>query len=289
MNKSQLLIELPSMLSHIVTKRGRVLRDGGSSGVSTLIKDTSKAWVATSVPSSAKKLPWDEAHEVAAKLKKEFGSAVYVEPEALAGRFHQLTSPSPEQPDEFGTHQNPLVAATSPGPTGFGTGATGFEGMFTHNFDPMAISGVSQRGNSRGSTSFGPGASLGLGSSLDPLAGHMHLGPHIPSAADFLPKEVAQMLGQTEAPAQASLEFAPLHFAEGFSELPEATQKMFEVEAAQLMTSAQSVGINIIDDYSALVALALQPDISKALRKFLEHATAGSKSADKTEGPVEAS
>jgi hypothetical protein len=64
---------------------------------------------------------------------------------------------------------------------------------------------------------------------------------------------------------------------------------MFEVEAAQLMTCAQSVGINITDDYSALVALALQPNISKALRKFLEHATAGSKSADQTEGPVEAS
>lgn len=94
MNKSsQLLIELPSMLSHIVTKRGRVLRDGGSSGVSTLLKEKSKAWVATSVAATTKKQPWDEAHEVAAKLKKEFGSAVYVEPDGTAGRFQELTSP----------------------------------------------------------------------------------------------------------------------------------------------------------------------------------------------------
>jgi hypothetical protein len=269
MNKSQLLIELPSMLSHIVAKRGRVLRDGGSSGVSTLMKDKTKAWVATSVPSSANKLPWDEAHEVAAKLKKEFGSAVYVEPQATAGRFRQLTSPNstPTEPDNMGSMPaNPLLAATSAGPRGFGALAAGPGSMFAPTLNPMALGGDHKGGQA----AFG----LPAGGS-DQLAGHM---PQMPSIADFLPKEVADLLVQADKGSSGiELDWPAIRSAHGFVDLPTATQMMFEVEAAQLMNNGYQpqVGLDIIDEYSALVVLAMQPNISKVLRKFLDTATAG--------------
>lgn len=260
MNKSsQLLIELPSMLSHIVTKRGRVLRDGGSSGVSTLLKEKSKAWVATSVAATTKKQPWDEAHEVAAKLKKEFGSAVYVEPDGTAGRFQELTSPGTSL--DFDSKEGADPFAGRPfGQQQFGQGQNqnigGFAGL-------VNIGCRASRGQ--------PG---GLGG-FDSMMGM----PSIPSPTDFLPKQVCDLMGAKSTDGKAGkpkLSFPALRSAPGFSELPEAPQQMFEVEAAQLMNNGyqSQTGLDVVDDYSAIVVLALQNGISKALKKFVEQATA---------------
>lgn len=186
MKKStQLLVELPSMLGHIVTKRGRLLRDGGSRGVSTLLKSKDKSWLATSIEASG----WDAAHEVAAKLKREFGRSVYVERDE-EGRFCELTGPNQAQADDnafgspgadFGTDFG-LPA----GPSDSQRGASSFAGAMS----PFCASGSGSDRFGIGVGGFGGGKRNGHSS--HPYAAHM---PHIPSAADFLPKHVTDMMG----------------------------------------------------------------------------------------------
>lgn len=269
--QTQLLIELPSMHAHIVTKRGRLLRDGGSRGVSTLLKSKDKSWLATTIERNTNANGWNAAHEVAAKLKREFGRSVYVEPDG-EGRFRELTNPNAAKADDnaFGSSGD--------------FGLTGAAGMNDRGASPfggaMSPFGVSDLGS--GSDPFGGIGGFGVRgnrNSSDPFAAHM---PHIPSAADFMPKHVADMMGlgankeSGGGSKKKSLKFAALHTAYGWSELAEPTQMMFEVEAAQLMNNGfqSQVGLEVVDDYSALVVLALQPAISHALRNFIDKGTA---------------
>lgn len=263
MKKStHLLVEMPSMLGNIVTKRGRLLRDGGSRGVSTLLKSKDKSWLATTIEASG----WDAAHKVAAKLKREFGQSVYAEPDG-EGRFRELTSP-----ETNGAFDNELGADLGmPGMGASGPGASPHFGSsgspFGANSDLFGGIGGFCRNNSR---------------SNDPFSANM---PHIPSATDFLPKHVTDMMGmgaskEASASRKKSLKFAALHTVSGWLELAESTQKMFEVEAAQLMNNGfqSEAGLDVVDDYSALVVLAFQPGISHALRNFIEQGTVGSAS-----------
>lgn len=257
-----LLVEMPSTLGHIVAKRKRLLRDGGSTGVSILLKENDTSWIKSSVTG---RVEWDAAHETAARIKKEFGKDVYVEPEGQAGRFQERMMPE----SMMAENQDGLNPLTGAGP-GFdnpllrqmqnlnqGFGANRGSGMF-----PSMPGMPSMPGSGRNNP-------FDMAKAMDPMAGLM---PHIPSINDFIPNMGQNVEGQEGHSGKAKLSFEPIREASGFLELPEATQKMFEVEAAQAMATGINVGIAITDSESALMALALQPTISKALKKFLEKA-----------------
>lgn len=280
---TQMLVEMPAMLGTIVTKRGRVLRDGGSKGASTLLKSKEKMWVATSVQRAATSGDpqsagsginpgddWDSAHAVAAKLKSEFGKSIYVEPEG-AGRFHEIVSPPVDS-------MMPSAASGS----GFGQAApAGFGSPFSSHGNRPSGSGIIN-GGGIGAGMFGLNSAMAGRGMTDPLAA---IRPYWPSADDFMARPEADLLSQfgdgdtaNSNGRKKKLQFSALRTARGWSELAESTQQMFEVEAAQLTSNGlqSQLGMTVVDEYSALAVLVLQPGISKALRRFIEQATASS-------------
>lgn len=249
--KSTLLVELPQTISHIVQKRGRVLRDGSCKGISVRLKGRNSSWLETSVTAKSE-LPWDAAHNLAAKLKKEFGVSVYVEPESLPGLFHELTTHNFDRHDAW--FSGPLAVLTQNKQPNQGPAC--FLGSNTGLSNPGQDTGVH----------------LNIG---DPLTSIM---PQNQSPLDFLPQQARNAIGMCDrytTELQMSLDFPPLASAQGFQNLSESIQKMFEVEAAQLMNnvSQSHIGLNETADYSALSVLAMQLGISKTLRTFLERAT----------------
>jgi hypothetical protein len=255
---SQLLLELPATISHIISKRGRVLRDGGSKGVSPLLTGQSSAWVSTEVVTRSGANPWDLAHEVAGKLSKEFGTSIYVEPPA-SGRFHKMISP--EAPAE--TNQDAFNASTAPS-----------------RLSSSAIS-INQPGLGVQHTGLGRGLGMGMGSAMGAhMPGRPGAGPGtaIPSRHGTEPVADTTVHGREGSRKHANngdLSFPALRSAKSFKTLPAASQMMFEVEAAQVMnSSAPQPGqpAQAMDDQSTLMLLAFQPGISDRLKAVLEKA-----------------
>jgi hypothetical protein len=254
---SQLLLELPATISHIINKRGRVLRDGGSKGVSPLLTGQSSAWVSTDVVTRSGANPWDLAHEVAGKLSKEFGTSIYVEPPA-SGRFHKMISP--EAPAE--THQDAFQASAAP------------SRLFS-----SAIS-INQPGLGVQHTGLGRGLGMGISAMGAHMPGRPGAGPGTAIPTRHGTEPVADTTvhgreGSRKHASQSDLSFPALRSAQSFKALPAASQMMFEVEAAQVMNSnAPQPGqpAQAMDDQSTLMLLAFQPDISNRLKAVLEKA-----------------
>jgi hypothetical protein len=255
---SQLLLELPATISQMINKRGRVLRDGGSRGVSPLLAGQSSAWISTEAATTSDANPWDLAHEVAGKLRKELGTSVYVEP-AASGRFHKMISP--EAPAE--ANQDAFHASAAPS-----------------RHSSTAIS-VNQPGLGVQHTGLGRGLGMGIGGMGAHMPGKRGPGPGTamyPSRHGIEPVTNTTMHGREGSRKHANngdLSFPALRSANSFKALPAASQMMFEVEAAQVMNASAPQPAQpalAIDDQSTLMLLAFQPGISKSLRAVLEKA-----------------
>lgn len=258
MNKSQLLLELPPTLSHIVTKRGRVLRDGGSTGVSTLLSGSNSVWISTEVSARGEANVWDLAHEVSSRLKKEFGSAVYVEP-AAAGRFHSMISPDVEN---RASRESPYTNAPLSGSPGSAV-SINQPGMGFQSAGSLVGSGRGMSMPNARSAHFAHRGVPGSGAVI----------PSMAAADQFDLRARHNRDGSEHSPRQPDLSCPALRSARSFKALPAASQMMFEVEASQIMSSiSQPYGQLALDDHSMLMLLAFQPGISKSLRAVLEKA-----------------
>jgi hypothetical protein len=258
MNKSQLLLELPPTLSHIVTKRGRVLRDGGSSGVSTLLSGNKSVWISTEVSDRGEATVWDLAHEVSSRLKKEFGSAVYVEP-AAAGRFHYMISSDVEsRASRESSYQNAPLSGIHGSAVSINQPGMGFQSAGSH----MGSGRVMSMPNAR-TAHFAHRGVPGSGAVI----------PSMAAADQFDLRARHNRDGSEHSGQQRDLSCPALRSARSFKALPAASQMMFEVEASQIMSSvSQPSGQPALDDQSTLMLLAFQPGISNRLKAVLEKA-----------------
>ncbi len=228
-NGPTMLIELAHVTRIIILKRGRLLRDCGSRSLSFLQARGDKSWLVGSLASPWPNA-WDASHDLARRLKQEFGEHVYVEPDGKPGRYHELASLGDSG---LGASPSEEGSAGSIGHSGIsgGFGMTNQGGLFRppshHDFLPNVGAG------------FNTGSGNLSGSEPDLN------GP------------------RTTFPALATVP--------GWDELHECTKAMFAVEAAQITRDGYQAitGITVVDDASRIVALALQPNISKALKRFL--------------------
>lgn len=224
-----MLIELPHVTRVIILKRGRLLRDCGSRSLSFLQTRGDKSWLVGSLAEPFLNA-WDASHDLARRLKQEFGAHVYVEPDGKPGRYHELASL---------------------GDSGLGA---------------MSASDTGSAGSLGHSNTFGGFGMVNQGGLFRP-----------PSHHDFLPNVGAGFTGSGGlSGSEPDLNgprttFPALSTVPGWDELHECTKAMFEVEAAQITRDGYQVvtGITVVDDASRIVALALQPNISKALKRFL--------------------
>ncbi len=225
-----MLIELPHVTRIIILKRGRLLRDCGSRSLSFLQTRGDKSWLVGSLANPFLN-SWDASHDLARRLHQEFGAHVYVEPDGKPGRYHELASLG-----DSGLGAMSPPEAAFPGSLGYG----GISGGF----------GMTSQGGL-----FRP-----------------------PSHHDFLPNVGAgfntgsgNLSGSEPDLNGPRTTFQALATVPGWDELHECTKAMFEVEAAQITRDGYQAitGITVVDDASRIVALALQPNISKALKRFL--------------------
>ena len=235
-----LLIEVSHMTRQIILKRKRLLREGGHRSLAALTFRGGKSWLAGAMKAPNAN-PWDAAHEMANRLKSEFGEQVYVEPDGKPGRYHELMSS-----DSGGTVSGSNL---HPGSMDFGMGNS-----HASNF-PLSHIGISNSGRSVGAgpqppnpNDFLPRHSHGIGASVDPRGVNPDTASRAPSTT-----------------------FPTLATVAGWNDLPEMTRAMMEVEAAQLSQSGfhHVAGIEVVDDVSRLLMLARQPNLSKALKRFL--------------------
>ncbi len=259
MNKStQLVLEVPATLSHIFTKRGRVLLNGGSKGLSTLLSGNNSVWISTEVSAGGEANVWDLAHEVSSRLKKEFGSAVYVEP-AASGRFHSMISPDLEnRASRESSYTNAPLSGIHGSAVSINQPGMGFQSASSHGGSGRGISMPNAR-----SAHFAHRGVPGSGAVI----------PSMAAADQFDLRTRYNRDGSEQSPRQRDLSCPALRSARSFKALPAASQMMFEVEASQIMSSiSQPSGQSAMDDHSMLMLLAFQPGISKSLRAVLEKA-----------------
>jgi hypothetical protein len=256
--KQTILIEASHRLGHIVMKRRRLHLNGGASGLQMAMRRPDKSWLSAYV--EACENPWDAAHSAAAKLKAELKEQVYAEPGEKAGRFSELTAPDMPMGDSsgmegFNPNPNPDRSAN------FGA-------------SPFALPGAPGGGNIHGMPGFGSSFVPGIPHSGGFAGfGNMQM-PTVPDPLAFLPAQVRGMLGgqaQEKSHSKGRLTCPALYELPGWSELPEALQQMFEVEACQVLAE-HSFGLDVDGGLSKLLAAPL----SKALRKFLDGAFSAS-------------
>ena len=237
-----LLIEVSHMTRQIILKRKRLLREGGHRSLSALTFRGGKSWLAGAMKAPNAN-PWDAAHEMANRLKSEFGEQVYVEPDGKPGRYHELMSSS-------GSGGTVSGSSLHPGSIDFGMGSS-------HSSNsPLNHIGIGNSGRLVGA------------------------GPQPPNPNDFLPRHshgvgASAMNSSGVTPDTGSrapsTTFPTLATVAGWNDLPEMTRAMMEVEAAQLSQSGfhHVAGIEVVDDVSRLLMLARQPNLSKTLKRFL--------------------
>jgi hypothetical protein len=273
------LLEMPELLSHLIMKRGQMLRGRRTRTLCYLGKGGSKSWLEAKLipsPGESTEESWDKAHDLAARFKCELHSDVYVEPAGEHGRFKELISPTigaePADSDDF------LY-----GYPGGGSGLGASMGSFLVPGMPSAFGDTINGHNSGRSNPFG----MGMGNAN--LPGMPHIQDPI---KELLPPQVRQAMGMggtsggaTDKGKRLELEFPALRELPGWSALPEGKQKMFEVEAAQLSSGGllspdnkQGLGdsdirglpvVATFGDDRALAALTTHPKISAALKCFL--------------------
>lgn len=228
-NGPTMLIELPHVTRIIILKRGRLLRDCGSRSLSFLQTRGDKSWLVGSLANPFLN-SWDASHDLARRLHQEFGEHVYVEPDGKPGRYHELASLGDSG-----------LGAMSPSDAG--------------SAGSLCQGGISGGGMVNHGGLFRP-----------------------PSHHDFLPNVGAgfntgsgNLSGSEPDLNGPRTTFPALATVPGWDELHECTKAMFEVEAAQITRDGYQAitGITVVDDASRIVALALQPNISKSLKRFL--------------------
>ena len=270
------LIEMGDQMRHIIMKRHYFLRSTRARTLFCREKIAGKSWleVALIEKPKADTLPWDQAHNLAERFKAELKADVFVEPANLAGRHHQLTAPknsvNPLNGDEHGNgnrgHGTFGFDPTTPG-VGAGTGMDVFGGS------------VRRSGPSSGQFGIG-GANVGMGmgvSGLSKIPGMPSI-PGMPNIAgfqnpaDFLPAHVREALSFGDDKKSSEITLPALRELPAFSELPEATKLMFEVEAVQVLQGLMAQVGPSEHSEGSLVALTKLDNVSKRLKRFLAEA-----------------
>ncbi|MFA7340444.1 MAG: hypothetical protein WC028_26920 [Candidatus Obscuribacterales bacterium] len=266
------LIEMSHALRHIIMKRSYFLRSARARTLFCREKIAGKSWLEVALIEKPKAdvLPWDQAHNLAERFKAELKSDVFVEPAHPAGRHHQLTAP-----------KNPANLLNE---SEHGNGNSGH----AFGFDPataagigagMEIFGGSVRRSGPGSGQFGlGGVNVGMGvSGFSNIPGLPNI-PGMPNIAgfqnlaDFLPAHVREALSFGDDKKSSEITLPALRELPAFSELPEATKLMYEVEAVQVLQGLMAqVGPSEYSEGS-LVALTKLDNVSKRLKRFLAEA-----------------
>jgi hypothetical protein len=261
-SKSTFMIEMSEHLRHIIMRRNYLLRSAKSKKLQCREQIAGKSWL--EVDFVAKKtdvVAWDQAHYLAEKFRAELKADVFVEPAYEAGRYHQQTAPLDWGKSHFGSGEQ--------------------RDSYLDNsiaLDPMAAIGLSQGGrqNRHAGSHF---SVFGRGSGISGFSGSFAGMPSVPSMpnvggmqspTDFLPAHVREALSYGQKSSEIVL--PSLRELEAFGELPETTQKMFEVEAVQLLQGL-TAGVEASEhNEQSLSALSKLPKVSKRLKQFLAKA-----------------
>lgn len=246
------LIEMSHPLRHIIMKRSYFLRSTRARTLFCLEQIAGKSWLEVSLAEKPKNdvLPWDQAHNLAARFKAELKADVFVEPAQEEGRHHKLTVSDTADPfaNDANAHEPHGGAfAFDPKARVFGGSVRASGPGFGSQF---GMSGF-------GMTGFGAGGVPGIADV-----------PGMPSD-DFLPAHVREALSFCEKSGEMVL--AALRLLSAFGKLPEATQNMYEVEATQLLL-AMTAQLGAAEQELGLVALLQHPGTSKHLSRFLAEA-----------------
>lgn len=246
------LLEMSQPLRHIIMKRSYFLRSTKARTLFCREQIASKSWleVALAEKPHSDVLPWDQAHNLAARIKAELKADVFVEPAHEEGRHHKLIAPDAASPFANDAHAHePYGRAVAFDPRA---------GVFGGSIRVSGPGFGSQFGISgSGMTGFGAGGVPGIAEI-----------PGLPSD-DFLPAHVREALSLGEKSGemiQASLRKLP-----AFGTLPKATQNMYEVEAMQLLKS-RTAELGAAEHELGIVALLQHPGTSKHLGRFLAEA-----------------
>jgi hypothetical protein len=248
------LVEMSHPLRHIIMKRSYFLRSTRARTLFCLEQIAGKSWLEVSLAEKPKNdvLPWDQAHNLAARFKAELKADVFVEPAHEEGRHHKLTALDTASPltDDAHAHE----------PHGRALGLDPRAGVFGGSLRMSGPGFGSQFGMSGfGMTGFGAGGVPGIADV-----------PGMPSD-DFLPAHVREALSFGEKSGEMIL--TALRLLPAFGKLPEATQNMFEVEATQLLQAMTATAqLGAAEQELGLVALLQHPGTSKHLSRFLAEA-----------------
>ena len=239
------MIELSHPLRHIIMKRSYFLRSTRARTLFCREQITGSSWLEVTLAEKPKNdvLPWDQAHNLAERIKAELKADVFVEPAHPGGRHHMLTAIDTESQFADSEQNNQSGHAI--------------------NFDPKAgVFGGSVR---MSGPSFGSQFGMtGMGTTGMPMAGVSGL-----NSNDFLPAHVKEALSLGEKGREMVL--PALRVLPAFIELPEATRNMYEVEALQLLGGVMEQPGAPEHEYD-LGVLSQLPNVSKHLRRFLAQA-----------------
>ena len=239
------LIEMSHALRHIIMKRSYFLRSTKARTLFCREQIASKSWLEVTLAEKPKNdvLPWDQAHNLAARIKAELKADVFVEPAHPGIRYHTFTAIDTGSPFA-GSEQNDQSAHAI-------------------SFDPRASvfgGAVRMSGPSFGSQ-FGM---TGMGITGMPMAGVSGL-----NSPDFLPAHAKEALSLGEKGSEMVL--PSLRVLPAFIELSEATKNMYEVEALQVLRGDMA-HVGVPEHEHDLGALLQLPNVSKHLRRFLAQA-----------------
>ena len=240
------LIEMSHALRHIIMKRSYFLRSTRARTLFCLEQIAGKSWLEVSLVEKPKNdvLPWDQAHNLAERVKAELKADVFVEPAHLDSRDHKLTAIDTESPFAITERNDPSGHA--------------------FNFDPKAgvfCGSVRMSGPGFGSQ-FGM---TGMGTTGMPVMASVSG----MNSNDFLPAHVKEALSLGEKGSEMVL--PALRALPAFIELPEATRNMYEVEALQVLRVTMEQ-LEAPEHEHAVAALLQLPNVSKHLRRFLAQA-----------------
>ena len=262
------LIEMSHALRHIIMKRSYFLRSARARTLFCREKIAGKSWLEVALIEKPKAdvLPWDQAHNLAERFKAELKSDVFVEPAHPAGRHHQLTAPkNPANLLNDGEHGNSNSGHAFGFDPAAGAGISAGTGM--------EMFGGSVRRSGPGGGQFGiGGVNVGMGvSGFSNIPGMPNIAG-FQNPADFLPAHVREALSFGDDKKSSEITLPALRELPAFSELPEATKLMYEVEAVQVLQSLMAqVGPSEYSEGS-LVALTKLDNVSKRLKRFLAEA-----------------
>lgn len=270
---SDLLIEASNAAATLILKRRKLFRHGGSVFVALLKKVEGHSWLKASMPvADISRNGWDLAHETAARYKKELGSAPYIEPDKVGGRYDRLSTLGREQSSDQHATKSAFATAGAFDPQSIVNGMLPNNGQFglPGGFSvPGMNSGLGGFGAAGG---FGGGTGgFGLPAGMDPFAaaGFGRRGSAMPGDAPN--KEIIDILKGTGLGDEAKEIAVPaMREVPGWERLAANTARMMEVEAAQLLLSQMPGVAPELHSKESLRAVADLEACSKVLRRFLE-------------------